>query len=42
MVFVSEQCAVSKVTTSVQSAVFRLWHRLTVVFATYLMPCQSC
>jgi len=30
-VFLSEQCALLKVTTSVRNAVFRLWHRLTIV-----------
>jgi len=30
-VFSSEQCAVSEVTTSVRSAVFRPWHWPTVV-----------
>jgi len=38
-VFLSEQCAVSKVTTNIWSAVFRPWrgpHR----FATRLLPCQ--
>jgi len=31
-VFLSEQCAMSKVTTSVQRAVFRPRHRPTIVF----------
>jgi len=30
-VFLSEQCDVSKVTTSVWSVVFRPWHMLTIV-----------
>jgi len=30
-VFLSEQCAVSKVTTSVRSSVFQPWHRPTIV-----------
>jgi len=30
-VFLPEQCAVSKVTTSVRSAVFLPWHRPTIV-----------
>jgi len=30
-VFLSEQCAVSKVITSVRSAVFQPWHRYTIV-----------
>jgi len=31
-VFLSEQCAMSKVTTSVRRAVVRPWHRHTIVF----------
>jgi len=31
--FLSEQCAVSEVTTSVRSAVFRPWHRSTIVLS---------
>jgi len=30
-VFLSEQCAVSKDTTRVRSAVFRPWHRRTII-----------
>jgi len=30
-VFLSEKCAVSKVTTSVRSAVFQPWHKPTIV-----------
>jgi len=37
-VFVLEQCAASKVTTSVQSAVFPWWHRSTVVLPLVYCP----
>ena len=39
-VFLLEQCAVSKVTTSVWSAVVWPRHRPTIVFAICLLPCQ--
>jgi len=39
-VFLSEQCAVSKVTTSVRSAVFRPWHR-PIVFSLAYRPVDN-
>jgi len=35
-VFLSEQCAMSKVTTSDRRAVFRPWHKPTIV-----LPCNT-
>jgi len=40
-VFLSEQCAMSKVTTSVRRAVFRLWHMLTIVFPLVYCPVDN-
>jgi len=37
-VFLSEQCAMSKVTTSVQRAVFQPRHRPTIVFPLVYCP----
>jgi len=39
--FLSEQCAMSKVITSVRSAVFRPWHMAHNHFATCLLPCRQ-
>lgn len=38
--FFSEQCAVSKITTHVWSAVVQPWHRPTSVYANNLLPCR--
>jgi len=40
-VFLSEQCAMSKVTTSVRRAVFRPWHRLTIVLQLVYCPVDN-
>jgi len=40
-VFISEQSAVSKVTTSVRSAVFRPWHRPTIVLLLVYCPVDN-
>jgi len=39
--FLSEQCAMSKVTTSVRIAVFRPWHRPTIVFPLVYCPVDN-
>jgi len=39
-VFLSEQCAVSKVATTVRSTVFWPWHRPTIVLL--LVYCPAC
>jgi len=40
-VFLSEHCAVSKVTTSVRSAVYRPWHRPTIVLPLVHCPVDN-
>jgi len=40
-VFLSEQCAVSKVATSVRSAVFRHWHRPTIILLLVYCPVDN-
>jgi len=40
-VFLSEQCAVSKVTTSVRNAVFWPWHRPTIVLLLVYCPVDN-
>jgi len=40
-VFLSDQCTVSDITTSVQSAVFRHWHRPTIVLPLVFCPVDN-
>jgi len=40
-VFLSEQCAVSKVITNVRSTVFRPWHRHAVVLLLLYCPVDN-
>jgi len=39
--FLSEQCAVSKVATSVWCAVYRPWHKPTIVFLLVYCPVDN-
>jgi len=40
-VFLSEQCAMSKVTTSVRRAVFQPWHKLRIVLPLVYCPVDN-